>query len=307
MPLIRPIDLFLRRHTRHVPERPHSATARAAGQVHVYSVDGFCETDMPLGHWRFYKASLLTGTLRLVYASRQIVVDRPALVFTNPLVPYACERVSERQGGAFCLFDDAFLSAHDLRAAAESSPLMRLGADPVLFLSEDAHDRLAATFERMLDEERAGRPYRAEVIASHLRVVIYESLRTEPNTTYTPNPDAASRLVEMFVELLDRQFPVDPVGRPLALRTPGDFAACLSVHVNTLNRAIRETAGMTTTEMIAGRLESEARVLLRRTDWPIADVAVALGFESPAYFSRFVKRCTGVTPTALRVASAATV
>jgi len=46
----------------------------------------------------FYKISLITkGTSELLYANRGIQINKPALVFTNPLVPYSWEVTNESQ------------------------------------------------------------------------------------------------------------------------------------------------------------------------------------------------------------------
>ncbi|MEJ7664064.1 MAG: helix-turn-helix domain-containing protein [Hymenobacter sp.] len=104
----------------------------------------------------------------------------------------------------------------------------------------------------------------------------------------------------LFLELLERQFPLDSPARPLRLRTASDYAACLSVHVNYLNRTVRTLTGKPTTAHIAERILGEAKVLLRHTTWPVADIAHGLGFAYPTYFNNFFKQHTGLTPTALR-------
>ena len=73
----------------------------------------------------------------------------------------------------------------------------------------------------------------------------------------------------------------------------------LNVHVNYLNRAVKEVTGKPTTTHITERIISEAKALLQHTDWNIADIAYALGFEYPTYFNNFFKRLTGTNPKVL--------
>jgi AraC family transcriptional activator of pobA len=70
--------------------------------------------------------------------------------------------------------------------------------------------------------------------------------------------------------------------------------------VNHLNRAVRQITGKTTKQHITERIVSEAKALLMHTDWTIADIAYALGFEYPNYFNNLFKRVTGMTPNSLR-------
>ena len=71
----------------------------ASGGVNVYEREQFHARSLTFGRRDYYKVALLTGTSRYNYASRGVFIDRPALVFSNPLIPYSWERVSEEQGG----------------------------------------------------------------------------------------------------------------------------------------------------------------------------------------------------------------
>ena len=90
------------------------------------------------------------------------------------------------------------------------------------------------------------------------------------------------------------------IEEPLRLRTAQDFAESLSVHINYLNRAVKEVTGKPTSVQITERITAEAKALLLYTDWSVADIAYGLGFEYPTYFNNYFKRVTGVTPNSLR-------
>jgi AraC-like DNA-binding protein len=99
---------------------------------------------------------------------------------------------------------------------------------------------------------------------------------------------------------LERQFPIESVDNPLYLKTPQDFANGLAVHVNHLNRSVKEITGKSTSKHISARIVTEAKALLRHTDWTIAEIAYALGFEYPSYFNNYFKRVTGRNPSSIR-------
>ncbi|MEO5684506.1 MAG: helix-turn-helix domain-containing protein, partial [Chitinophagaceae bacterium] len=125
-------------------------------------------------------------------------------------------------------------------------------------------------------------------------------LKLQPSKNFNGQSNAASRLTAVFLELLERQFPVESVSNPLRLKTAQDYASHLNVHVNYLNRAVKEVTGKPTTIHITERIVSEAKALLQYTGWNIADIAYALGFEYPTYFNNFFKRLTGTNPKSLR-------
>jgi AraC family transcriptional regulator, transcriptional activator of pobA len=122
----------------------------------------------------------------------------------------------------------------------------------------------------------------------------------QPSQNYSQQKNAAVRITSVFLELLERQFPIESVQRPLQFKTAQDFARQLSVLVNYLNSAVKEITGKTTTSHISDRIVTEARALLQHTDWNIADIAYVLGFEYPTYFNNFFKKKTGYIPKSER-------
>jgi AraC family transcriptional activator of pobA len=74
----------------------------------------------------------------------------------------------------------------------------------------------------------------------------------------------------------------------------------LTIHVNHLNRALKETTQKTTSEIIAERILQEAKILLKHTDWNISEIAYSLGFEEPTHFNNFFKKNIQLTPRQFR-------
>ncbi|MBJ6108656.1 helix-turn-helix transcriptional regulator [Hymenobacter sp. BT523] len=272
----------------------------ATGSFNVYAREQFISDKVAFGRRDYYKISLLTGSSRYNYATRGVLIDRPALVFSNPLIPYSWEPVSEEQGGYLCMFTEEFLIVNDRAASLQESPLFRLGSDPVYLVDEAQYADLSYFFRKMLQEMNSGYVYQQEVIRNYLNLLMHEALKLQPQASYYQHPNAATRIAALFQGLLERQFPIDSPTHGLKLRTPGDFARQLSVHVNHLNRTVRDLTGKTTSVHIAERLIREARALLQHTDWSTAEIAYSLGFEYPTYFNNFFKKQTGTTPSAHR-------
>jgi AraC family transcriptional activator of pobA len=199
------------------------------------------------------------------------------------------------------LFSEDFLLLNDSHAGLQQSPLFKLGSAPVYFLDELPLGTVRQLFQQLLAEQASAYPYKADLLRTYLNLLLHEALKLQPPAESYPSPGSAThRLTAVFLELLERQFPIDSPTRPLQLRTAGDYAASLAVHVNYLNRAVREQTGKTTTAHLRERLLREAKTQLQRSDWSIADIAHGLGFEYPTYFTNFFKKHTGQPPTALR-------
>lgn len=65
----------------------------------------------PYNRRDYYKIWLLVGNSILHYPDKHIDINRPALIFTNPLVPYSLESEAERRTGYTCIFTESFLKA----------------------------------------------------------------------------------------------------------------------------------------------------------------------------------------------------
>ena len=75
------------------------------------------------------------------------------------------------------------------------------------------------------------------------------------------------------------------------------YAAELHCTVRTLSRQCEESFGFSPLQIINRRLLFEARRMLRFTTASSAEVASELGFDDPAYFSRFYRRMCGRSPS----------
>jgi AraC family transcriptional activator of pobA len=248
----------------------------------------------------FYKICLTTGKSVIHYADRSFEEEGTILFFGNPHIPYSWETLSTTYVGYTCLFSEEFFKATDRSESLQHSPLFKIGGTPILKINEEQRQFLNTIFQRMIEEQKSDYTYKDDLIRNYINLIIHEALKLQPSEHFDQHKNAASRLTSVFLELLERQFPVESSDNPLQLKTAQDFANCLNVHVNYLNRAVKDVTGKSTTTHITERIASEAKALLQHTGWNIADIAYALGFEYPTYFNNFFKRLTGTNPKSLR-------
>ena len=248
----------------------------------------------------FYKICLTPGKSKIHYADRSFEANGTILFFGNPHIPYSWETLSTDYIGYTCLFSEEFYKAGHRAESLENSPLFRLGGTPILEIDEKQRLFLNSLFQKMIEEQRSDYQYKDDLIRDYINLILHESLKLEPSTNFDQKKSAAERLASVFLELLERQFPVESPEKPLHLRTPADFAENLSVHVNYLNRAVKKVTGKTTSALISERITNEAKAILQHTNWNTSEVAFALGFEYPTYFNNFFKKQTCSSPTMLR-------
>lgn len=254
--------------------------------------------EKPVRHGRrdFYKMGLVNGDMTIDYGGRLVEIKGTALFFVNPKIPHSLVRRINRTSGYACIFTEPFIPNRDV----QDSPLFRVGDNPVVPLNTEQAAFMTGIFQKMLDVYNADYPYKADLIRNCIALVIHEALRIQPSKTVVPFKNGATRITHLFTDLLERQFPIERSNEPLKFRTAQDFAGHLAVHVNYLNRTVKEVTGKTTSTLIAERIIAEAKALLQHSEWNVADIAYALGFEYPAYFNNYFKRLTGTTPNSFR-------
>lgn len=249
----------------------------------------------------FYKICLTTGHSKIHYSDRSFEEHGTVLFFGNPHIPYSWETLSSTYIGYTCLFSEEFLISPERTQSLQQSPLFKLGGTPILKISESQREFLNMLFQKMIEEQKTDYQFKDELMRNYINLVIHEALKMHPSEDYNHQRNAANRITAVFLELLERQFPVESADRPLQLKTAQDYAKNLHMHVNYLNRAVKQVTGKPTTTHITERIATEAKALLQHTDWNISEIAYALGFEYPTYFNNFFKRMTGTNPTTLRL------
>lgn len=83
-------------------------------------------------------------------------------------------------------------------------------------------------------------------------------------------------------------------------KLPQFYAEKLHISTKHLNRVVKSTVNKTTHQLIAERIILEAKRLIVHSNDNLAHVAYALEFSDYAYFSKFFKSKTGVTPLDFR-------
>jgi AraC-like DNA-binding protein len=272
------------------------------GHFNVFRVEdcvGQGKTPVEYTRRDYYKIALMQGPYIYHYAEKSLEVTGSTLIFFSPNVPYTFQPLTDDPKGAFLIFKEAFFTER-IRGGIKDLPMFIPGNKPSYALDKTQDKFVSQIFDKMIDEIKSDYVYKYDLIRNYIMEMIHYALKMQPTETLYQHTDANARITAVFTELLERQFPIESPTQRFALRSARDFAEQLSVHVNHLNRAIRLTTGKTTTDHIFDRLVSEAKVLLKHTNWNISEIGYSLGFEEPAHFNHFFKKQTSMTPSSFR-------
>lgn len=254
----------------------------------------------PLPCRSFYKISLTIGPSQAIYPDKVIDIKQAALLFSTPRRPYYWHPFDLNLSGQSCVFTSEFFQPLKSGVVLDELPIFNLNQHPVFLLSDEQCTRAKAIFQRMQEEMQSDYAYKYDLLRTYVLELIHFGQKLQPATTLHPAHSASARITSRFIELLEQQFPIETPQQQLRLRTAKEYADKLAVHVNHLNKMLKEVTGRTTTDLISERIAQEAQVLLKKTSWTMAEITDSLGFTDVAHFSHFFKRQTLRSPAAFR-------
>src|SRR5689334_6219835 len=80
------------------------------GHFNVFKIDEILASQkkkpgaMPYNRRAYYKISLISGRNKAEYADKEIHIEKNALLFATPKVPYHYVPLDDNQSGYFCIF-----------------------------------------------------------------------------------------------------------------------------------------------------------------------------------------------------------
>lgn len=154
--------------------------------------------------------------------------------------------------------------------------------------------RVEASFKRLSQELSWIAAGHGAAVEAHLLSIMVECTRAleQAHNIKKARPGAQATLVARFREAVERHYRED-----LPLES---YAAMLGVTQPRLRVACLKVAGLPPTQVIQRRVLLEAKRALLYSNMTVSEAAYYLGFNDPAYFSRFFARATGQSPRNFR-------
>ncbi|WP_294219923.1 AraC family transcriptional regulator [uncultured Chryseobacterium sp.] len=283
------------------PKGPH----KDIGHFNVFDIAQVIEkvkvaSEMPYNRRKYYKISLIRGRNRAEYADKVIQIKKNALLFATPRVPYHWMPEDPDQSGSFCVFTEDFFIKDKSYTTLEDFPIFQPGNVPLFEIEDNLADEIEQLYIKIKKEISSDYIFKYDLIRNYVLELIHYGQKLQPASKLSTSYNSSMMVVFLFLELLERQFPIESSDHRLRLKTAKDYADRLAVHVNYLNKKLKESTGKTTTEIIAERMIQEAKILLKQTRCNVSEIAYALGFEEIAHFSNFFKKKTSLTPLEFR-------
>ncbi|MET9799214.1 AraC family transcriptional regulator [Streptomyces sp. NPDC006368] len=198
--------------------------------------------------------------------------------------------------GSVILFTDDFLLDHP----GDRELLRGLSGRPPRTLDDHAHSRTTRLVADLDDEYRRGARGFETVLRALLHVLVVRTARLsgpgEPDAAPAPAPASAPVRAHAVAEEFTRLI----AGADPELWSVRVCAERIGVTAGYLAEAVKAATGRTPGGLIREARTHEAKRLLARTDLTVRQVAHRTGIADPAYFCRFFRRETGLSPGEFR-------
>ena len=262
--------------------------------------NGKKKSEMTYNRRLYYKISLVKGKNLVEYADKTVLIEKQGILFATPKIPYRYTPQDKEQSGFFCVFTKEFLSKSKTGLLIDELPIYRTESDFVYQLNDEQYKEMEVIFKKMDAELSSEYVYKYDLIRNYVFELIHSGQKLKPIDSSISTANAANRISLLFIDLLERQFPIESNSQIIQLKFPIDFANILGIHINHLNKVLKETTRRNTTEIINGRIAEEAKILLKQTQWNVSEIAFSLGFDEVSHFSNFFKKHTGLSPIKYR-------
>lgn len=241
---------------------------------------------------------LYQGEAEVRLDERRETVHGPGAIVVPPSVVHGF-RFAPGTDGLVLTLSANFLLEGDLQAAGESFRALFSSPGVMQFEPHDAlAERLNALLRQLVCEFSLPGMPDSPVVGWLARAVVWRlahaQAQRQPQTGARGHRHQA--LFTRFVLLVEAHF--------LEHWSLGQYASRLGLSIPRLNRLTQAESGRAALEIVHERLTREACRRLLYIAAPAANLATELGFEDPAYFSRFFKKRTGLTPRHWRLAHA---
>lgn len=157
-------------------------------------------------------------------------------------------------------------------------------------LVEDPHYTILETLLKALYEEfYTDKLLKQSTLSNLLKLLLINVQRLLPDVVNKPVQTSHFSSLNQLMEKTNYR-----------IATPSEYAKKLHIPIKVLNNVVKEYTGLPCGDYIRSKTIIEAKRLLSYTNMNASEICAQLGFVDTAYFSRFFKRDTGLTPLAYR-------
>lgn len=240
----------------------------------------------------FHVMYLSRGAARVILDGEQMVVHAPLVATVPPLIVHGFATIDQNVQGHLLTIPGSsmqhILSHADNDANILETPCIIKGKPSEKFVEADQLLRQIAVEYK--DQQNS----RFMAIQSLTRLFFVWAIRRHLSDQVDHNVvmDRDAQRIRKFKKLIEEKFTTG-----VSIR---EYASQLGISSAQLNNICRSKVGKSALQIVHERTTLEAKRQLIYTALTISQIAYSLGFNDPAYFTRFFNKQTGLSPKQFR-------
>lgn len=200
--------------------------------------------------------------------------------------------IDKSVGGTYILFNEDFIQYNRKNHVPLKEYRLFNNSDfkSLITVLPEKREKLNNIMGLIFNELQNSDEYSQDIVLNLLHLFLLESRRIFDQQNQAPKeePDTTpDTTIIKFKQLIEENFTKEKNVSP--------YAEMLNMNPSCLNELTKRTTGITAGELIRNRVIDETKKLLYSSKMSGKEIAYELGFDDPAYFSRFFKKYTGIT------------
>jgi len=214
--------------------------------------------------------------------------DGNVILFLSPKQVFSIKSEKVKEAYQLSFIKDFYcIQTHDAEIACNGVLFNNIYENPFIFPSEKESEKLNFIISLLTEEFKLADTAKYDMLQSYLKQFIIQSVRLKKETYKTIN-DTETKLFKDFSVLVELNFK--------KLHSVTDYANRLGISPKSLTKHLQKLGAETPSEFIKNRIITEAKRQLLYSNQAVKEIAFDLGFNDPAYFSRFFTKAAGISP-----------
>ena len=179
------------------------------------------------------------------------------------------------------------IQTHDKEVACNGVLFNNIYETPFVKPCEKDTKKLHFILESLIEEFQQNETAQYDMLQSYLKQFIISAVRVKKEN-HVIKEDAETRLFKDFSLLVEQNFKT--------MHSVTDYANRLGLSPKSITKHFQKLGAKTPSDFIKSRILLEAKRQLIYTDKTVKEIAFDLGFNDPAYFTRFFTKAISKSP-----------
>lgn len=214
--------------------------------------------------------------------------DNNVLFFLSPGQVFSVDSEKIKEAYKLSFTRDFYcIQTHDKEIACNGVLFNNVYETPFVKPCKEDTRKLNFILENLIEEFKNQETAKHDMLQAYLKQFIIHTVRIKKET-FIVKDAIESKLFKDFSTLVHQNFK--------KLHSVTDYASRLGISPKSLTKHLQKIGALTPSDFIKERIVTEAKRKLIYTDASIKEIAFDLGFNDPAYFSRFFTKATKNSP-----------